>query len=242
MYYTYNHFEVTIKRARRHQGLDPDHRGREADRHAWRRFFTMWIQFGSTGLNVLQYITRITLIYQLSLKTGFDFGTDAYDKRIGLRFYGGTREEDQGATYGEAPMVEDMDVDDDESGYDSDSDTDMDTDSIDSDEYEYREMDADDIEDLDDELAGLGDEANADLDNPVHMMPINSPPAPDIDVLGVYELVTEGDFTWPSRRATYNLLYDTVNAFGELCISLTTQPHPPHQHQALSQERGKKKR
>lgn len=210
IYYHDNHFEITLKRAPEHQAIYTYYRMRNVDRFAWERFWTMWGVFGSSGANVLRHITRITLIYELSMDTGFGFGHDAYDKRIGFRFLNDTRAEDQDPTY-EEPGFEEMDVD--ESGSDDGSDTD--TESNDSEEYEYRELDADDIQDLKDELAGLAHEANNQFHMPRVFFPIYKLPAPDFDVLGVYELITAGNFAWASRAETYGLLYNKVNAYGK---------------------------
>ncbi|POS69359.1 hypothetical protein DHEL01_v212248 [Diaporthe helianthi] len=186
LYYTDNHFEITVKRAPQHQNLDPKKKMVKVDSYAWHRFFTMWGEFSSTGSDVLRYITRITLIYQLSMDTGFGFGEDIFDNRLGFRFYGGTCEGDMDVCYGEAGSEIDC-----------------------NDSEEDRELDVQNINDPEDDLVELNDEPN---DNVVAFIPSNAPPPPDYDPVGVFKLAM-GDFNWPSRRDTHFFLYERVNVY-----------------------------
>lgn len=88
LFYKYNHFEITVKRSRRDEVLAAGWRRLiSVDMRVWRGFLDMWNVFNVWGTNGLQYVERVTVIYQLSVKNGMPFGSDReFDRRLGFRF------------------------------------------------------------------------------------------------------------------------------------------------------------
>ncbi|KAG8169919.1 hypothetical protein KVR01_000664 [Diaporthe batatas] len=219
MYYTHNAFEITVKRGPEHRSHDAHVSVPIVDKFALQRFSAMWADFNNHGSDVLRYVTRITLIYELSMTTGCGFGHDPYDGRVGLRFLSGTREEDQDPSYGEPGFGAGMDNDRDEDESDSGG-SGSDTDSDASDE-EFRGLNAEEVMELDAELADLNIP-----DDPFARFRTNwrLRPADDFAEVGVFEVVTGGNFNnWQSRTETYNLLRDQV---GTYCTDIIWQVYP----------------
>lgn len=88
LFYKHNHFEITVERSDADTKLAPPGvRMPSVDMRVWRRFLDMWNVFNAWGTNGLQYVERVTVIYQLSMDNGSPFGTrDEYDRRVGFRF------------------------------------------------------------------------------------------------------------------------------------------------------------
>ncbi|KAK7732633.1 hypothetical protein SLS63_004888 [Diaporthe eres] len=103
LFYQYNNFEITVQRSPQDQVLAGGRRLPSVDMRVWRRFLDMWNVFNASGTNGLQYVERVTVIYQLSARSGMPFGTDyAYDRRLGFRFSRTPFEEDGVESHDEA--------------------------------------------------------------------------------------------------------------------------------------------
>lgn len=194
IFYSENHFEITIKRSPEDKIWAADRYVPHLDKTVWQRFLRMWDVFNVYGSNCLHYIRRITLIYQLSMDNGFDFGDNIvggiYDKRLGFRFSADPFEEDLDGSYGEESDAE--------SGSDS-SDDEFDLD------FEQLEAEADNLEAEDSTSSGYEYEADTDVEEI---------PAEDIDPVGVFEL-NRGIFDWPSRHKTRFFLWHRMGEYGK---------------------------
>lgn len=103
LFYKYNNFEITVQRSPQDQVLAAGRRLPSVDMRVWRRFLDMWNVFNASGTNGLQYVERVTVIYQLSARSGMPFGCDhGYDRRLGFRFSRTPFDEDVVETQDEA--------------------------------------------------------------------------------------------------------------------------------------------
>lgn len=87
LFYKHNHFEITVRRTLQDDRFAAGRKLPGLDMRVWRRFLDMWNIFNWSGTDGLQYVQRVTVIYQLSVVNGYPFRTDAaYDVRLGFRF------------------------------------------------------------------------------------------------------------------------------------------------------------
>lgn len=190
VFYSENHFEITIKRSPEDVIWAAGRYVPHLDKTVWQRFLRMWDVFNVYGSNCLKYIRHITLIYQLAMDNGFDFGGDFYDKRLGFRFSADPFEEDLDGNYGE------------------ETDAESESDSSDDDfvlDFQQLEVEADNLEAEDSTSSGYEYEADTDVEEI---------PAEDIDPVGVFEL-NRGTFDWPNRHYTSLFLWDRVGEYGK---------------------------
>lgn len=124
LFYKYNHFEITVKRSRQDELLAAGWgRLRIVDMRVWRSFLDMWNVFNAWGTNGLQYVERVTVIYQLSVKNGMPFGSDSvYDRRVGFRFSRAPIEENVFEKHGEGENAGDSVESDEDNNSDSSHD------------------------------------------------------------------------------------------------------------------------
>lgn len=87
LFYKHNHFEVTARWSRGDLLLAGKQRTLPGvEMGAWRRFLDMWNVFNDRGADVLQYVERVTVIYQFSTTNGRPFGSRKLeDRRMGFR-------------------------------------------------------------------------------------------------------------------------------------------------------------
>lgn len=89
LFYKHNHFEITVERRPSDirwtpiSSLSLPH----AESRVWQRFLGNWRVFSVSGTNGLQYVERLTVVYELFGVKGYSFGSGrAYDRRLGFRF------------------------------------------------------------------------------------------------------------------------------------------------------------
>ncbi|KAJ0109973.1 hypothetical protein J7T55_014775 [Diaporthe amygdali] len=201
LFYIHNHFEITVKRSAADELLA---RGRElpsVDMRVWRRFLDMWNVFNASGTNGLQYVEKVTLIYQLSMDNGCSFGSGEFDKRIGFRFSCGRFKEDLDDDF-DADMTDGSDWE----ASESEQDVDEDHDDLDS-----------EVDDLIDDIQAHDDE---DTEHEVdegqeqdHGSDTEEVPVEDIDPVGVFEL-NRGMVEWENCRETKEFLFHKICEYG----------------------------
>lgn len=190
IFYSENYFEITIKRSPREMTLAAGRCRPNLDKRIFQRFLRLWPVFNVHGSNCLQYVRRITLIYELSMDNGHSFGFDAFDKRLGFRFSNDPFEEDLDENYGE------------------ESDTESESDSSDDGfgpDFEELEAEADDLQPGNSNSNGYEYEADTDIEED---------PEDDFDPVGGFEL-NRGTFDWPSRHKTYFHLWYRASEEGK---------------------------
>ncbi|POS69305.1 hypothetical protein DHEL01_v212301 [Diaporthe helianthi] len=191
IFYSGNDFEITVKRTAEYErlaGITLIPSMPSVDMWAWHRFLRMWDVFNKNGSNCLQYVERITVIYQLSLDTGSVFGENEFDKRIGFRLSSKLFEEDLDQDY---KMKSDSESDSD----DSDDYSDVDPDELEAEVLALAEDDAD-------ERAGYQiSNGNQGQD-----------PEKDFDPVGVFEL-NRGSVECRSRLQTQHFIFYRVRRY-----------------------------
>lgn len=84
LFYRYNHFEITVKHTPADTTLPL---WLNVERRVWQRFLNMWKVFDVSGTNGLQYVERLTVIYQSSVEVSYPFLDEGTrDRRLGFRF------------------------------------------------------------------------------------------------------------------------------------------------------------